>query len=57
MSENPSAALNELGNSCAKITFKELYPGNHLELVTGTYELSFLTTTKIITSHNIELPS
>jgi len=57
MPENPSAALNELGNSCAKITFKELYPGNHLELVTGTYELSFLTTTKIITSHNIELPS
>ena len=56
MPENPTVTLNVLGNFCAKITFKHLYLSNHSELVTGTYELSFLTTTNTITTRNAELP-
>jgi len=57
MLENPTDTLNVLGYSCAKITFKQLYLGNHSELVTSTYELSFLTMTNTVTSHSIELPA
>jgi hypothetical protein len=55
MLENPIASLNILGYSCAKIRFKQLYLSNASELITGTCELSFLTTTNIITCHSIEL--
>ena len=33
------------------------YLSTHSELVTCTYELSFLTTTNTITSHSTELPA
>jgi len=56
MLENPTVTLNLLGYSCAKITFKQLYLGTHSELITGTYELSFLTTSITVTSHSTELP-
>jgi len=56
MLENPTATLIILGYSCAKITFKQLYLGNHSELITGTYELSFLKTSITVTSHSTELP-
>ena len=55
MLENPTANLNILGYSCAKIRFKRLYLSNQSELVTCKYELSFLTTTNTVTSHSIEL--
>ena len=56
MLENPTANLNVLSISCAKISVKQLYHINHSEFVTGTYELSFLTKTNTITSYSIELP-
>jgi hypothetical protein len=56
MLENPTTNLNILGYCCAKITFKQLYLSNHSGLITGTYKLSFLTTTNTITSHSIEFP-
>ena len=39
----------------SKIRFKQLYLSNHSELITGTYEHSFFTTTNTVTSHSIEL--
>ena len=56
MLENPIATLNVLSISCAKIRYKQIYLGNHSELITVTYEISSLTTTNTIISHNIELP-
>jgi hypothetical protein len=56
MLENPTANPTVLGYSCAKVRFKQHCLSNHSELITGTYELSSLTTTNTITSNNIELP-
>jgi CHAT domain-containing protein len=56
MLENPTATLNVFDSSCAKMTYKHVYLANHSELITGTYELSFLTIANNITSHNTELP-
>ena len=55
MLENPTATLNVFDSSCAKMTYKHVYLANHSELITGTYELSFLTMINIITSHNIQI--
>ena len=57
MLENPTDTHSVLGYSCTKIRFKQLYLGNHSELITGTYELSFLTTNNTVISHSIELPT
>jgi len=56
MLKNPTDTLNVLGFSCAKIRFKQIYLGNHSELITDIYELAFLTTNNTVRSHSIELP-
>jgi len=55
-SKIPPPTSMYFGCCCAKIRFKQLYLSNHSQLVTCTYELSFLTTTNTITSHSIEIP-
>ena len=57
-SKIPTPTSHVLGYSCANIRFEQLDLSSKLELITGTYELPFLTTTNTctITSHNIEIP-